>query len=184
MHIIFLHGVPGVGKRTIAMDLSEELGFPFLNFSHLASLLGPVFGYSSPNFNELRDEITRTLITHTLALPEVGIISSFTYEPTIPMSDYKGFIDLAKDTGGIGLFVGLTCDEDELKSRMDSPERKSSEKVSEFQLLEESMPIGNDDIPALPGPSITINTSGEDPATTVQNIITMLPVDMKRSLSF
>jgi len=29
MHLIFLHGVPGVGKRTIAKELANELGFPF-----------------------------------------------------------------------------------------------------------------------------------------------------------
>ncbi|HAK52946.1 MAG TPA: hypothetical protein DCM54_13735 [Gammaproteobacteria bacterium] len=42
MHLIFLHGVPGVGKRTIAIELAKELDYPFLNFQHLAALLGPV----------------------------------------------------------------------------------------------------------------------------------------------
>lgn len=184
MHLIFLHGVPGVGKRTIAMELSQELGFPFLNFQNLTELLGPVFGYSSPNYNALRDTITQQVINQAFELPEDGIISSFTYEPTIPLENYRGYIEAAKNSGGIGLFVGLTCDDDELKARVESPERAASGKMNDFQMLEESMSAGVYDIPELPGPHITINTSGEDSATTVQNVIAMLPDDMKHNLSF
>jgi broad-specificity NMP kinase len=184
MHLIFLHGVPGVGKRTIATKLSSELGFPFLNFHHLAALLGPVFGYSSQAFNELRDGTTKGLIEQAMTLPEDGIICSFTYEPSVPLQNYETFINSAKAAGDIGLFVGLTCDEDELRQRVESPERQTLEKVSDFQLLEQSMSEGIFDIPELPGPSITINTSGESPEDTVQNIIAVLPDDMKKGISF
>ena len=184
MHLIFLHGVPGVGKRTIANELSSELGFPFLNFHHLAALLGPVFGYSSPAFHELRDSSTKTVINQALQLPEDGIICSFTYEPSIPLKNYETYIKDARALGGIGLFVGLTCDDDELKARVESPERQTLGKVSDFQLLEQSMSEGVFDIPELPGPAITINTSGESPQDTVQNIIAMLPDEMKKGISY
>ena len=184
MHLIFLHGVPGVGKRTIATELSSELGFPFFNFHHLAALLGPVFGYSSQTFNELRDSTTKILMEQAMNLPEDGIICSFTYEPTIPLKNYEAYINNAKVAGDIGLFVGLTCDDEELKQRVESPERQTLGKVSDFQLLEQSMLDGKFDIPDLPGPSITINTSGESPGDTVQNIIAMLPDDMKKGISF
>ncbi|MCZ6503093.1 MAG: AAA family ATPase [Gammaproteobacteria bacterium] len=182
MHLIFLHGVPGVGKRTIAMELANELGFPFLNFHHLATLWGPVFGYSSPTFNELRDKITQLVVEQALALPEDGIICSFTYVPSIPLENYRAYIEKAKQGGDIGLFVGLTCDDEELKQRVETPERKAQGQLSDFQLLEDSMSIF--DIPELPGPSITIDTTGESAEQTVQNIIAMLPDDMKRGFSF
>jgi len=184
MHVIFLHGVPGVGKRTIAMELAKELDYPFLNFQHLGALLGPVFGYSSPKFNELRDNMTTTLIGEAMDLIEDGIISSFTYEPSIQLDQYKAFIEAAQASGGIGIFVGLTCDEEELQGRVESPERSNLEKVDDFQLLEDAMSSGMYEIPELPGPSITINTSGETPETTVQNILAMLPNDMKRDMMF
>lgn len=180
MHLIFLHGVPGVGKRTIAMELSKELGFPFLNFQNLASLLGPVFGYSSPNFNELRDSVTDLLIKRAMTLPDDGIIVSFNDEPSIPTENYRGYIEAIRNSGGIGLFVGLTCDEDELKERTDQPARRAAERLTDFQLLEESN--SSSEITELPGPSITINTSDESPEQTVQNIIAMLPDDMKHGI--
>ena len=182
MHLIFLHGVPGVGKRTIAMELAKELGFPFLNFHHLAALLGPVFGYSSPIFNKLRDKTTQLAVEQALALPEDGIICSFTYEPSIPLRNYQAYIEKAKQSGDIGLFVGITCDAEELKQRIETPERKAQGEFSDFQLLEASMSAF--DIPELPGPSITIDTTGESAEQTVQNITAMLPDDMKKGISF
>ena len=182
MHLIFLHGVPGVGKRTIAMELSQELGFPFLDFQNLGSLLGPVFGYASPNFTTLRDEITDRVINMAIGLPEDGIIASFNDGPGIPMDAYRGYIDAVRESGGIGLFVGLTCDEDELKERADLATRRAAERLTDFQIQEEADAATL--VTDLPGPSIVINTSGESPEQTVQNIIAMLPDGMKSGIMF
>ena len=184
MHIIFLHGVPGVGKRTIAMELAKELDYPFLNFQLLSALLGPVFGYSSPKYNQLRDDITRNVIEEAMQLMEDGFISSFAYEPSIQLDEYKKFVEAAQNSGGIGIFVGLTCDEDELRGRVESPERGNLDKVNDLHLLEDAMSSGMYEMPELPGPSININTTGETPETTVQNILAMLPNDMKRDMMF
>ena len=113
-----------------------------------------------------------------------AVISSFTYEPSIPLDNYKNYIETAQNSGGIGIFVGLTCDEDELKGRVEAPERGTPEKVDDFQLLEDAMSSGTFEIPELPGPSITINTAGESAETTVQNILALLPNDMKRDMMF
>ena len=184
MHLIFLHGAPGVGKRTIAMELSKELEFPFLNFHHLAALLGPVFGYSSDNFLALRNRMYKTVLEQAMALPEDGLIASFTYEPSVPLDDFATFIKAAQASGGMGLFIGLTCATEDLKNRVESPERASLEKVNDFQRLEEAMSAGTFELPTLPGPSITIDTSGESPSETVQNILAVLPDDLKQNMVF
>lgn len=184
MHLIFLHGAPGVGKRTVAMELSRELEFPFLNFHHLSALLGPVFGYSSDAFNALRDTTYKSVLAEAMTLPEDGLIASFTYEASIPLEKFAGYIKAAQESGGMGLFIGLTCNTDDLKNRVESPERSNLGKVSNFQALEESVATGAFELPDLPGPSITIDTSGEEPYETVQNILAMLPDDLKQNMSF
>jgi broad-specificity NMP kinase len=184
VHLIFLHGAPGVGKRTIALELSKELEFPFLNFHHLSALLGPVFGYSSDKFNELRDSTYRTVLENSMALPEDGLIASFTYEPSIPLDQFGSFIKAAQDSGGMGLFIGLACNSEDLKDRVESPERRSMDKVTDFGMLEESVSAGHFELPPLPGPSITIDTTGETPSETIQNIIAMLPDDLKGNMIF
>ncbi len=183
MHLIFVHGVPGVGKRTIARELARELGFSFLDFQNMTHLLGPVFGYNSANFGELRNSTYKQVLDAALTLPEDGLIASFMYDAFIDLDQYAGFINAAKEGGGIGLFVGLTCDEDELKGRMEDPERRSS-KASGVELMEDDFNNQILDMPDLPGPSITINTTGETPETTVHNILATLPDNMKGNISF
>ncbi len=115
---------------------------------------------------------------------EDGIISSFAFEPSIPLDNYAAYVKAAQDSGGIGIFVGLTCDDEDLKGRVESPDRAGLGNMSDFQVLEDAASSATYEIPDLPGPSITIDTSGETPETTVQNIIAMLPNDMKRDMMF
>lgn len=183
MHLIFLHGVPGVGKRTIAKQLASELGFPFLDFQNLTQLIGPVFGYDSPTFGDLRNSAYRQILDSAMALPEDGIIASFTWDQHIDLSQYAAFIDAAKDSAGIGLFVGLTCDDDELQDRVDDPDRHAS-RTNDLQIMEDHLGTNSSEMPDLPGPSIIINTTGESPEHTVQNILATLPDGMKGNISF
>lgn len=182
MHLIFLHGVPGVGKRTIARELARELGFPFLDFQNLTHLLGPVFGHDSATYGNLRNQSYKQVMDEALELPEDGLIASFTYDQFVDLDHYAAFIEAARNSGGIGLFVGLTCDDDELKGRVDDPDRHAA-KTSDLQIMADSISQGYD-IPELPGPSITINTTGESPEHTVHNILALLPDDMKSNISF
>lgn len=183
MHLIFLHGVPGVGKRTIAKELANELGFPFLDFQNLTHLLGPVFGYNSDTFGSLRNSAYKEILDAALQLPEDGLIASFTYDRFVDLSQYGEFIETAKSSGGIGLFVGLTCDEEELKGRVDDPTRQAA-KGDGLAMMEDDFSQTQLETPDLPGPSITINTTGEAPEHTVQNILATLPDDMKGNISF
>ncbi|XOV90320.1 MAG: hypothetical protein ACFHX7_10650 [Pseudomonadota bacterium] len=178
MHLIFLHGAPGVGKRTIATELSSELGFPFLNFQLLNSLLGPVFGYTSTSFGMLRDSMVRQTIEQSMQLPENGLIATFNLDQSMPLDDYATFIAASRESGGIGLFIGLTCATEDLKGRAMRSDRGDA---SGFDVMEGNAANG---LPKLPGPSITIDTTGESPAETVQNIIALLPDDLKANMVF
>lgn len=183
MHLIFLHGVPGVGKRTIARELAVELGFPFVDFQNLTHLLGPVFGYNSSTFGSLRNDACKQILEAAMTLPEDGLIASFTYDQHVNLDHYGAFIAAARDSGGIGLFVGLTCDDDELRGRVVDPVRQSS-RTSDLDAMEDDLGTEDDGEVDLPGPAIEINTTGETPEQTVQNILAMLPDDMKGNISF
>lgn len=116
-------------------------------------------------------------------VPGVGLIASFTYDRFVDLNQYKGFINAAKNSGGIGLFVGLTCDEDELKGRVEDPNRHSA-KGNGLAIMEDDFSKTQLETPDLPGPSITINTTGEEPEHTVKNILATLPDNMKGNISF
>ena len=82
MHLIFLHGVPGVGKRTIARELAQELGFPFLDFQNLAKLLGPMFGYNASSYGNLRNDTYQQILNEALQLPEDDTETLVAHEKT------------------------------------------------------------------------------------------------------
>ena len=161
-----------------------ELDYPFLNCQHVAALLGPVFGYSSPACNQLRDSITNTFIEESLELMSDDVISSLTYEHCIPIDNYKNHIEAKQNSSGIKIFFGLTCDEKELEEHVEASERTPLDKVNHFQLPADAMSSGMFETPELPESSITINTPGETAKTTAQNILAMLPNDMKRNMMF
>jgi len=50
--------------------------------------------------------------------------------------------------------------------------------------MEDDLGTEDDGEVDLPGPAIEINTTGETPEQTVQNILAMLPDDMKGNISF
>lgn len=183
MHLIFLHGVPGVGKRTIARELARELGFPFIDFHNLTHLLGPVFGYNASIFGELRNTSYQNILGSAMNLDEDGVIATFSYDRHINLEHYAEFIEVARAGGSIGLFVGLTCDDDELKGRMDDPGRHS-DKINDLELMEDDFGSEILETPTLPGPSVMFNTTGEAPEHTVQNILATLPDEMKGNISF
>ena len=173
MHLIFLHGVPGVGKRTIAKELANELRFPFLDFQNLTHLLGPVFGYKADAFGSLRNSAYKDILDSAAIIANLAVFQG----------QYGEFIDTARSRGGIGLFVGLTCDEEELKDRVEDPNRQAA-KGNGLAMMEDDFSKTQLETPDLPGPSITINTTGEAPEHTVQNILATLPDDMKGNISF
>jgi tRNA uridine 5-carbamoylmethylation protein Kti12 len=54
MQLIFLHGLPGVGKLTVARELAKLTGFNVFH-NHLAvDLVESIFAFGSQPFVELR----------------------------------------------------------------------------------------------------------------------------------
>ena len=142
-----------------------------------------MFGYNAPTFGQLRNMAYKEVLDAALALPEDGLIASFTYDKFVDLEQYGGFIAAARQSGGIGLFVGLTCDDEELKGRVENPGRQAG-KTTGLEMMADDFSRQQLDTPDLPGPSITINTTGEAPEHTVQNILATLPDDMKGNISF
>lgn len=73
MHLIVVHGVPGVGKRSVCNELAKLTGYRFFNSHHLVLLIGLVFGYSTPDFNDLRDRIYDGILD---AAADEGLVGS------------------------------------------------------------------------------------------------------------
>jgi hypothetical protein len=74
VRLIFLHGLPGVGKLTVASELTKLTGFRIFH-NHLAvDLVESVFDFGSLPFVELREEVWLTVFTRAVAANLNGLI--------------------------------------------------------------------------------------------------------------
>ncbi len=57
MKLIFLHGMPGVGKLTVATELAKLTGFKLFHNHLTVDLVTSLFEFGSQPFIELRERI-------------------------------------------------------------------------------------------------------------------------------
>ncbi|MEX0784695.1 MAG: AAA family ATPase [Dehalococcoidia bacterium] len=176
MHLIVVHGVPGVGKRTVCGELSRLTGFRFLNAHHLAVLLGPVFGFSTPTFNRLRDGIYDSLIGEAAAAGLPGLIVTCIFEPSVDVARFERYAGVCRERGGETVFAGLTCTPQELRSRLTSADREPLGKWTDYEDLERNMSEGYFDFPeSLPGHAMVVETTGMPAHASAHHIYDRLP---------
>lgn len=180
MHLIVVHGVPGVGKRTVCGELSRLTGFRFLNAHHLAVLLGPVFEFSSPTFNRLRDQVYDALIDEAAESGLRGLIVTCIFEPSVDVARFERHAALCRERGGDTVFVGLTCSSADLRSRMTSADREPLGRWTDFEAVQDLQAWGHFDFPAnLPGDVMVVDTTAMPAHQSAHYIFERLPLAMQ-----
>src|ERR1044071_1475234 len=130
MKLIFLHGLPGVGKLTVARELAEVTPFKIFH-NHLAvDLVESVFEFGSRPFVELREKIWLDVFSHAVAAGLNGLIFTFAYDRTVRSSFVQATRKIIESDGGEILFVELTCSAEELERRIENPSRHRFGKLS------------------------------------------------------
>src|SRR5712664_1427209 len=80
MKLIFLYGLPGVGKLTVACELETLTGFRVFH-NHLAvDLLESVFEFGSQPFVELREMIWLAVFSQAAESKLAGLIFTFAFD--------------------------------------------------------------------------------------------------------
>lgn len=150
MKLIFLHGLPGVGKLTVARELAQFTGFRLFHNHLTVDLVLSVFEFGSPPFVELRENIWIDVFGRAAEEKLSGLIFTFAFERTVR----EGFIDRLKTTveshGAEIVFVKLECSDAELAKRMADPSRRAFGKLSslaQFHELNEAGVFIHPDVP-------------------------------------
>ena len=151
MKLIFLHGLPGVGKLTVARELAQLTGFPVFH-NHLAvDLVGSVFEFGSPPFVELREKIWLAMFSQAAGAGLGGLIFTFAYDRTVRGGFISEVRKVVEADGGQVLFVELTCSAEELERRITDPSRRTFGKlisVEQFRELSEAGAFADPGIPS------------------------------------
>jgi len=157
--LIFLHGLPGVGKLTVARELAKFTGFRLFH-NHLAvDLVESLFEFGSLPFVELREKIWLEVFSQVAATNLDGLIFTFAFDRTVR----RGFIENTRgaieSSGGAVLFVELRCSTEELERRIEQPSRQRFGKLSSVERFRELKEAGAFADPGIPTERLVVDTT-------------------------
>src|SRR5215208_513243 len=100
MKLIFLHGLPGVGKLTVARELAKLTGYKVFH-NHLAvDLVESLFEFGSRPFVELREEIWHTVFARAVSANLDGLIFTFAFDRTVRGGFIEDTREVIESAGG------------------------------------------------------------------------------------
>jgi hypothetical protein len=170
MKLIFIYGLPAVGKLTVARELATGTGFKLFHNHLVVDLLLSVFNFGAPEFVELREKIWHSVLAQWARSGTPGLIFTFTPEATVRPSFVPELLEmLAREEAEVDL-VELTCPLEELRRRLDSPSRHQHQKLTSVALFEQLQAGGTFEPFPMPKPKLSLDTGRQSPAGTARQI--------------
>ena len=170
MKLLFLYGLPGTGKLTIARELAELTGYKLFH-NHLAvDLLLSVFEFASSPFIELRESIWLSVFEEAAGAPLPALIFTFNPENSVRQSFIENTVRTISSRDGQVLFIEVKCELRELERRIDTPERRNHKKLVSLELFRKLQAEGVFDSPQLPKPHLVLDSTHTSPQENAQKI--------------
>ena len=177
MRLIFLHGLPGVGKLTVARELAQLTGYKLFH-NHLAvDLVESVFEFGSRPFVELRETIWLAVFSRAAEEPLAGLIFTFAYDRTVRSRFIEDTQRAVEPVGGSVFYVELRCSAEELERRIVQPSRREFGKLNSVARFRELKDAGVFVNPGIPAGGVVVETTGISAAETAKEIFNRLGLD-------
>jgi hypothetical protein len=159
MKLIFLWGLPGSGKLTVAKELAVLTGWRLFHNHLTVDLLLAVFPFGSKEFAELREQIWLAVIGAAAASDAPGLIFTFNPENTVRQRFLDDTLNAVAKHRGRVEFVEILCDQAVLEERIDTPERRAHRKLLSVATFRELRSQGVFVSPKMPAPQMRVDTT-------------------------
>lgn len=135
MKLLFLYGPPGVGKLTVAEELSKLTGYKIFHHHLTANIAHLLFEIGSEEAFVYSRKL-RLNFFEQAALHKVSLIHTFVHSP--PNQPYLDqVVGLVETNGGTVCWVQLLCRVDVLEERVQNPSRAFHGKLTDPARLRE-----------------------------------------------
>jgi len=159
MKLIFLFGMPGVGKLTVARELSRLTGFKVFH-NHLAvDLVASLFEFGSAPFVELRERVWLAAFAQAAEARLEGLIFTFAFDRTVRESFVREVRETVETKGGEVVFVELRCSAGALEERIAQPSRGAFGKLNSVEFFRELSASGAFKDPGIPSERFVLDTT-------------------------
>jgi hypothetical protein len=159
MKLIFLHGLPGVGKLTVARELAGLTGFRIFHNHLTVDLVESMFEFGSQPFVELRETIWLAAFNQAAEAKLPGLIFTFAFDRTVRASFIESVRHAVESRGGEVLFVELQCSPEELDRRITQPSRQKFGKLASLEQFHELIAAGAFVDPGIPAERLVLETT-------------------------
>ena len=174
MKLIFLHGLPGVGKLTVGRELAKLTEFRIFH-NHLAvDLVESVFEFGSQPFVALREAIWLAVFSQAVEAKLPGLIFTFAFDRTVQGSFIGNVRRIVEADGGKVLFVKLECSAQELERRITHPSRQKFGKLNSLARFRELSQANAFVGPEIPAELMTVDTTELSASATAKLIVSRL----------
>lgn len=171
MNLIFLHGLPGVGKLTVARELARLTGYKLFHNHLTVDLVESVFEFGSPPFVELREQTWLAVFARAAGEGLAGLVFTFVFERTVREEFVERALAEVESRGGRVLFAELTCGRGALERRLTDPSRAQFGKLRSVEFLDGLVSDGRVYRPdTLPRPNFILDTTDLAPADAAARI--------------
>ena len=174
VRLIFLHGLPGVGKLTVARELAKLTGFRIFHNHLVVDLVESVFDFGSQPFIDLREEIWLTVFKRSVAANLDGLIFTFAFDRTVRSDFIESTREIIERAEGKVLFVELTCSTEELGRRIEDPSRQRFGKLSSLSKFRELQALGAFVDPGIPKSRLVVDTTELSASDAASRIVVSL----------
>ena len=179
MKLIFLHGMPGVGKLTVARELAGVTGYKLFHNHLTVDLVGSVFEFGTPPFIKLREKIWLDVFSEAASSEVEGIIFTFAFEPTVGEGFINGVRTTVESRGGEIFFVKLICSPEELEKRITSDSRARFGKLTSLEQFHELNDAGAFDDPGVTPDQLVLDTTNLSPDEAASKIASELKLEVR-----
>ena len=174
MKLVFLHGLPGVGKLTVARELAGLTGFRIFHNHLTVDLVESMFEFGSQPFVELRETIWLAAFKQAAEAELAGLIFTFAFDRTVRGSFIGNVRNIIESNGGEVLFVELKCSPEELVRRITHPSRQKFGKLTSLELFRELSAAGAFVDPGIPAKRLVVETTKVSPSEAARLIVDKL----------
>lgn len=169
MNLIFLFGMPGVGKLTVARELSNLTKFKLFHNHLTVDLVVSLFEFGSESFINLREKIWLETFSEAINADFEGLIFTFAPEKTVPDDFPDKVKKLLEENNGKVTFVELKCELEELEKRLTDSSREKFGKLNSVEFFRELNSKGIFDTPKISA-EIIIDTTNLSPIEAAQTV--------------